>query len=63
MKTSSTSINPKMLELMVCPLTKGPLFYCPKRQALVSPKAKLAYPVRNGIPVMIVDEAQTLEEE
>ena len=54
-------IDPKLLEILVCPLTKGPLRYDREKQELVSEKAKLAYPVRDGIPIMLVDEARPLE--
>jgi uncharacterized protein YbaR (Trm112 family) len=53
-------IDPKLLELLVCPLTKGPLRYDRKRQELVSDQAGLAYPIRDGIPIMLVDEARAL---
>jgi hypothetical protein len=55
-------IDPKLLEILVCPLTKGPLRYDRERQELISDKAKLAYPIRDGIPIMLVDEARPLEE-
>lgn len=51
-----------MLELLVCPLTKGPLTYDAKRGELVSRAAKLAYPVRDGIPVMLPSEARVIDE-
>ena len=54
-------IDPRLLEILVCPLTKGPLTYDRARGELVSVKAGLAYPIRNGIPIMLVDEARTLE--
>ena len=57
------AIDPKLLELLVCPLTKGPLRYDADRQELVSAEAKLAYPIRDGIPIMLVDEARPLDEE
>ena len=50
-------MDPKLLELLVCPVTKGPLTWDVARQELVSRSARLAYPVRDGIPVMLVDEA------
>ena len=53
-------IDPKLLEILVCPLTKGPLRYDRARQELVSEKAQLAYPIRDGIPIMLVDEARAL---
>ncbi len=55
-------IDPKLLELLVCPLTKAPLRYDREAQELVSEKAGLAYPIRDGIPIMLVDEARTLGE-
>jgi uncharacterized protein YbaR (Trm112 family) len=57
----SASVDPKLLEILVCPLTKGPLRYDAERQELVSEKAKLAYPIRDGIPIMLVDEARKLD--
>lgn len=55
-----TEIDPKLLEILVCPLTKSPLRYDAKAQELISDQAKLAYPIRDGIPVMLVDEARPL---
>jgi uncharacterized protein YbaR (Trm112 family) len=56
-------IDRKLLEILVCPLTKGPLTYDRVRQELVSPQASLAYPIRDGIPIMLVDEARSLDDE
>jgi hypothetical protein len=56
-------IDRKLLEILVCPLTKGPLSYNRARQELVSVQAGLAYPIRDGIPIMLVDEARTLDDE
>jgi len=53
-----SDIDPKVLEILVCPLTKGPLTYDAKAQELISEGAKLAYPIRDGIPIMLVDEAR-----
>ncbi len=53
-------VDPKLLEILVCPLTKGPLQYDREKQELISRKAKLAYPIRDGIPIMLVDEAREL---
>jgi uncharacterized protein len=53
-------LDPKLLEILVCPLTKAPLRYDRARQELVSDKAGLAYPIRDGIPIMLVDEARPL---
>lgn len=55
-------IDPKLLEILVCPLTKTTLEYDAARQELVSRAAKLAYPIRDGIPIMLIDEARPLEE-
>ncbi|MBF4990304.1 MULTISPECIES: Trm112 family protein [unclassified Methylophilus] len=55
-------MNPKLLEILVCPVTKGPLVYDKQKQELVSKNARLAYPVRDGIPVMLEDEARRLDE-
>jgi uncharacterized protein YbaR (Trm112 family) len=55
------SIDPKLLEILVCPLTKTTLEYDAERQELVSRKAKLAYPIRDGIPIMLPEEARRLE--
>jgi uncharacterized protein YbaR (Trm112 family) len=55
-------VDPKLLEILVCPMTKGPLIYDRARQELISKKAGLAYPIRDGIPVMLPDEARPLSE-
>ncbi|WP_029004102.1 Trm112 family protein [Azorhizobium doebereinerae] len=55
-------VDPKLLEILVCPLTKGPLDYDRARQELVSRSARLAYPIRDGIPIMLADEARRLDE-
>ena len=55
-------IDPKLLEILVCPLTKAPLRYDRAAQELVSEEAGLAYPIRDGIPIMLVDEARVLRE-
>jgi uncharacterized protein YbaR (Trm112 family) len=57
-----SAVDLKLLELLVCPLTKGPLRYDRARQELISEQAGLAYPIRDGIPIMLVDEARPLEE-
>ena len=56
-------MDSKLLELLVCPVTKGPLVYDRDRQELVSHSARLAYPVRDGIPVLLENEARTLTDE
>jgi uncharacterized protein YbaR (Trm112 family) len=56
------TVDPKLLEILVCPLTKTTLEYDSRRQELISRAAKLAYPIRDGIPIMLPDEARRLEE-
>jgi len=56
-------MDPKLLEILVCPVTKGPLFFDKVKQELVSKSARLAYPVRDGIPVMLEEEARKLTSE
>lgn len=58
---SETQFDPKMLEALVCPLTQGTLTYDAERQELISKAGKLAFPIRNGIPVMLIDEARKLD--
>ena len=55
-------LDPRLLEILVCPVTKGPLEYDRDANELISRKAGLAYPVRDGIPIMLPDEARKLEE-
>lgn len=61
MTTETPQPDPKLLELLVCPLTKGPLRYDRERAELVSEGARLAYPIRNGIPIMLPAEARALD--
>lgn len=61
MNDSIKKPSPKLLEILVCPLTKAPLEYDEARQELISRQAKLAFPIRAGIPVMLVDEARVLD--
>jgi uncharacterized protein len=56
-------MDSKLLKMLVCPVTKGPLFYDKANQELVSKSARLAYPIRDGIPVMLEDEARRLGEQ
>ena len=56
-------MDTKLLELLVCPVTKGPLEYDRAKQELISRSARLAYPVRDGLPVMLENEARTLTDE
>jgi uncharacterized protein YbaR (Trm112 family) len=55
-------IDTKLLEILVCPLTKGTLTYDKAAQELISNKARLAYPIRDGIPIMLADEARQLDD-
>jgi uncharacterized protein YbaR (Trm112 family) len=54
-------VDAKLLEILVCPVTKAPLTYDRQRQELISKPARLAYPIRDGIPVMLEEEARKLE--
>ena len=56
-------MDKKLLEILVCPVTKGPLIYDKANQELISKSARLAYPIRDDIPVMLEDEARTISEE
>ena len=56
-------MDPRLLEILVCPITKGPLDFHKDKQELWSLSARLAYPIRDGIPVMLEDEARPLTEE
>ena len=61
MSDENKGIDPKLLEILVCPLTKGALDYDKEAQELISEQARLAYPIRDGIPIMLVDEARQLD--
>ena len=58
---STDAIDRKLLEILVCPVTKGTLEYDPARNELISRQAKLAYPIRDGIPIMLADEARKID--
>jgi len=58
---SSDPVDPKLLEILVCPVTKCPLEYDAEHQELISRAAKLAYPIRDGIPIMLAEEARRIE--
>ena len=58
---AAAGVDPKLLEILVCPLSKGPLDYDAERQELISRQAKLAYPIRDGIPIMLAEEARKLD--
>ena len=62
MSDGKSGVDPKLLELLVCPLTKAPLEYDAEAQELISRQAGLAYPIRDGIPIMLPDEARPLED-
>lgn len=57
------SVDPKLLEILVCPLSKKPLRYDAENQELISEAAGLAFPIRDGIPIMLIDEARRLDAE
>ena len=57
-----SDVDPKLLEILVCPVTKATLRYDRARQELISLEAGLAYPIRDGIPIMLVDEARRLDD-
>ena len=55
-------VDPKLLEILVCPLTKGPLDYDASAQELISKSAGLVFPIRDGIPIMLIDEARKIDD-
>ncbi len=59
---SPPKVDPKLLEILVCPLTKGTLTFDESTQELISKQAQLAYPIRDGIPIMLADEARKLKD-
>lgn len=62
MSNSESKVDPKLLEILVCPVTKGPLEYDAATQELISRQASLAYPIRDGIPIMLQEEARRLDD-
>ena len=62
MEDRTSRVDPKLLELLVCPLTKGRLSYHADAGELISEKAKLAYPIRDGIPIMLISEAREIKD-
>jgi uncharacterized protein len=62
MADDAPALDPRLLEILVCPLTKAPLTYDRAAQELISIEAGLAYPIRDGIPIMLVDEARPLDD-
>ena len=61
--SSGSQIDPRLLEVLVCPVTHGPLTYDRKAQELISRSARLAYPIRDGVPLMLPEEARELRED
>lgn len=59
--SANTEVDPRLLEVLVCPLTHGPLEYDREAGELISRSAKLAYPIRDGVPIMLPEEARALE--
>ncbi|MPY70914.1 MAG: Trm112 family protein [Alphaproteobacteria bacterium] len=62
MNQTAQGVDPKLLEILVCPVTKGPLRYDAEAQELISEQAGLAFPIRDGIPIMLADEARRLDD-
>ncbi len=62
MTAGKSGVDPKLLEILVCPVTKAPLEYDAAAQELISRQAGLAYPIRDGIPIMLADEARPLDD-
>ena len=60
--SNAKSVDPKLLESLVCPLSKAPLEYDAATQELISRRAQLAYPIRDGVPIMLPDEARPLDD-
>lgn len=58
--SDAPDIDPRLLEILVCPQSRGPLRYDREKQELVSAQARLAYPVREGVPILLIDEAREL---
>ncbi|WP_293677465.1 Trm112 family protein [uncultured Phenylobacterium sp.] len=58
----TAEVDPRLLEVLVCPLTRGPLTYDRAKAELVSQQARLAYPIRDGVPIMLPEEARELAE-
>ena len=63
MSEAARAIDPKLLEFLVCPKSKDRLIWDAAAQELLSPRARLAYPVRDGVPIMLIDEARQLSDE
>jgi len=63
MSEQTAGVDPKLLEILVCPLTKGPLIFDAEKSELISKQGNLAYPIRDGIPIMLVEEARQLDDD
>jgi uncharacterized protein YbaR (Trm112 family) len=63
MSELTAGVDPKLLEILVCPLTKGPLTLDASKSELISKQANLAYPIRDGIPIMLIEEARQLDDD
>ena len=61
-RATRMEVDPKLLEILVCPVTKTTLRYDREKQELISEKARLAFPIRDGIPIMLVDEGRSLDD-
>ncbi len=59
---TAPEVDPRLLEVLVCPVTRGPLEYHREARELISRRAKLAYPIRDGVPIMLPEEARALDE-
>ena len=62
-ENANETLDPQLLEVLVCPQTKGPLVYDRDNKELLSKKARLAFPIRDGVPIMLIDEARALSDE
>ena len=62
-RTGPSGVDPRLLEILICPVSRQPLTYDRANDELVSPKARLAYPIRKGIPIMLADEARDLDDD
>ncbi|MGN6671493.1 MAG: Trm112 family protein [Candidatus Nucleicultricaceae bacterium] len=63
MTKKEAALDPRLLEMLVCPLTRDTLIYDKKKQELISKKAGLAYPIKDGIPIILIDEARKLRDD
>ncbi|RAK67268.1 Trm112 family protein [Phenylobacterium kunshanense] len=62
MSETNAAVDPRLLEILVCPVTRGPLDYDREKGELISRGARLAYPIRDGVPIMLPEEARALDE-